>query len=370
MKIVSMSYTNSAEFTDPVAWLQRINFYTGILEALTEKYQVESIEQISFEGLLERNGIKYHFLDLKIPKLPFPRRLHACVKKLQPGIIFINGLIFPLQVIQLRLKLGRNVKIILLHRGEKPFAGIKRVLQRLADTCIDAYLFSSAGFAKEWTKFGNIRESNKIHEVIQASSVFYPQQKTLAMSAVGINGSPVFLWVGRLDANKDPVTVVKAFIQFTAFQPGAKLYMVFQSAELLGEIKDLIQPGSGAEAAIKFVGRVQHAELQNWYNAADFIISGSHHEGSGIAVCEAMSCGCIPVLTDIISFRKMTGPGKCGLLYEPGSIPALLKCLLQTTTMETGTERQKTLEQFKAELSFEAISKKIERVIASLQPAL
>jgi len=234
MKIISTSYTNTVQFTDPVAWLQRINFYTGILEELAKKHQVESIEQINYSGVLEQDGVKYHFLNFKKRKSYFPLQLHAYVKKLQPDIVFINGLIFPIQVIQLRLKLGVTVKIILLHRGEKPHRGIKRLLQKLADKCIDAYLFTSAEFGKDWTQHGNIGNQNKIHEVIQASSVFYPQEKTLARSAAGVDNSPAFLWVGRLDANKDPLTVVKAFIQFARFQPAAAA-TVADPAVLLAE---------------------------------------------------------------------------------------------------------------------------------------
>ena len=116
----------------------------------------------------------------------------------------------------------------------------------------------------------------------------------------------------------------------------------------------------------QLVGKVPHHQLQSWYNSAIFIISGSHYEGSGIAVCEAMSCGCIPVVTNIMSFRKMTGPGKCGFIYEPGNEQELLEVLLQTRELDIEKERTKVLAQFKAELSFEAIAGKIDRVITTL----
>ncbi len=378
MKIVSTSYTYTAEFSDPGQWLERINFYTGVLEELAKQHEVESIEQINYTGELKRNGVLYHFLDHKKRKLYFPRDLHRHIKKIKPDIVFVNGLIFPLQIIQLRLTLGRRVKIIVLHRGERPFRGIKGLLQKLADKMINAYLFASAEFGKEWTRFGNISDQKKIHEVIQVSSVFYPpagprgQDKNLARSALQIKGSPVFLWVGRLDKNKDPLTVVKAFLRFSEFQPAAKLYMIYQTGELLMELKELIRSKNKATEPVRLVGKIPHEQLQTWYNAADFMISGSHHEGSGIAVCEAMSCGCIPVLTDIISFRRMTGRGpqdsvsKCGLLYEPGNEESLLNTLLQTTTLEQERERAKVLQQFKEELSFEAIANKINRVINSV----
>jgi glycosyltransferase involved in cell wall biosynthesis len=192
------------------------------------------------------------------------------------------------------------------------------------------------------------------------------ENKTEARRTLKINCNPLFLWVGRLNTNKDPLTVIKAFKNYLSFQPGAKLYMIYQTDELLHEVKNLISTDNKTREAVVLVGKVDHRQLQSWYNAADFFISGSHYEGSGISVCEAMSCGCTPIITDIISFRRMTGPGKCGFLYKPGNDADLLSILLKTNDMNIEVERKKTLEQFKKELSFDAIAGKINNVISSL----
>src|SRR6187549_3768682 len=102
MKIVSTSYINTASFSDPGQWLERIDFYTGILEELAKQNEVDSIEQINYNGELDRKGVKYHFLDFKKPRLYFPRRLHGFIKKLKPDVVLVNGFIFPLQIMQLR----------------------------------------------------------------------------------------------------------------------------------------------------------------------------------------------------------------------------------------------------------------------------
>jgi glycosyltransferase involved in cell wall biosynthesis len=162
------------------------------------------------------------------------------------------------------------------------------------------------------------------------------------------------------------LTVVKAFIRFIEHQPGAKLYMIYQTTELLREIEDLAEENVKWKESICLIGKIPHDQLGYWYNSADFIISGSYYEGSGVAVCEAMSCGCIPILTDIVSFRKMTGPGKCGLLYKAGDEEELLSALLQTKKLDKDKERARVLEQFQKELSFEAIAREIHRVITSL----
>ena len=62
----------------------------------------------------------------------------------------------------------------------------------------------------------------------------------------------------------------------------------------------------------------------------------------------------------------MTGPGKCGFLYKPGDPDDLLSSLLKTNEVNLESEREKVLQQFKRELSFEAIAAKINKLINSL----
>lgn len=363
MKIVSTSYINTAGYTDPEKWLDRISFYTGLLEELAKHYEVESIEQINYSGRLKKNGVNYHFLNFKKYQLYFPFALHRYIKNLNPDTVFVNGFVFPLQIIQLRQTLGKEVKIIVLHRAEKPFAGFKGLLQKIADNSVNGYLFVSGEFGEDWINKGIIKDRKKIHEVMQSSSSFQAGDKGVAKRSLNITGEPIFLWVGRLDKNKDPLTVIKAFKKYLSIRPTAKLYMIFQSEQILAEVKEI---SAESNDAIQLIGKIDHQQLQAWYHAADFFISGSHYEGSGIAACEAMSCGCIPILTNIISFRKMTGPGKCGLLYQPGNTDELLFVLLKTGEMSIGDEKENTLTQFRTELSFEALAKKIKPVINSI----
>ena len=64
------------------------------------------------------------------------------------------------------------------------------------------------------------------------------------------------------------------------------------------------------------LGRLPHERLAAYYSAADIFVSGSHREGSGYALIEAMACGAIPCVTDIPSFRAITGG--CGALLAGG----------------------------------------------------
>jgi glycosyltransferase involved in cell wall biosynthesis len=365
MKFVFASYVYTPAFNSPAAWIDRIKAYTGILEALAKNNLVISIEQIDYEGEYKKDGVEYLFKRFSKNELRFPLRLHQFIKGQKPDVVVIQSLHFPLQVIQLRLLLGREVKIIVQNHAEKPFTGLKKHAQRLADKCIDAYLFASYEMGAEWVEKGNIASIRKINEVMEVSSVFTPIHKVIARQKMHIYGGPLFLWVGRLNANKDPLTIIKAFLKYAAINPAAHLYMIYHTDELLSFMQTIID-ASPQKNAITLVGKVPHGELQYWFNSADIIISGSYYEGSGTAVCEAMSCGCMPIVTDIFSFRMITDNGRCGLLFEPGDEAELLSALKQSEEIDIKEKQEISLEYFRSNLSFEAIAQKIEEIVRTL----
>ncbi len=365
MKFVFVSYNYSPNFSSPHVWLKRTESYSGILERLAANNTVVNVKQIDFEGNCIHNGVYNHFVDFGKKQTFFPQKLNNYVSDLEPDVVMVQGLHHPLQVMQLRLALNKKIKIVAQHHAEKPFIGIKKHIQRLADRSVDAYLFASHDIGADWVKNGNIASSNKIHEVMEVSSLFYPIKKEEAKVKTGASGSPVYLWVGRLNANKDPLNVIKAFLEFTIINPAARLYMIYHTDELLNDIKALLADDKNGDA-VTLVGQVPHSELLYWFNSADFLISGSYYEGSGTAVCEAMSCGCIPVVTDIPSFRMITDNGNCGLLYEAGNQKALLAALTEALSLNVQQKQTNALKYYKANLSFEAIAAKIDEVASGL----
>lgn len=367
MRFVFASYVYSGDFSSPAAWLKRINAYTGIQEALSRNNEVISIEQIDYEGQSFNGEVDFRFRRYGKKALRyFPLRLNRYIKSLKPDVVVIQSLNFPLQVILLRLLLGRHIKIIIQNHAERPATGIRKQLQKIADKGVDAYVFASYAMGIEWVAAGNLGSALKIHEAMEVSSVFYPMHSEVARKKTKVSGNPVFLWVGRLNYNKDPLNVVRAFLKFAKEEPNARLYMIYHTDELLADIKALLAANPEQAPAVVLLGLIPHEDLLYWLNSADFIISGSHYEGSGAAICEAMSCGCVPIVTDILSFRMITNNGDCGILYPPGNERALLEALNKTRQMDIRDKRNRSLAYFKANLSFEAIAKQIERIAYSL----
>lgn len=365
MVYVSVTFGASMDVSSPEAWFERTAPYLGILECLAENNTVINVKRINYEGNIIHKGIDYRFISTGHADEAFPKTLIRYVKNLHPDVVLIQGLHLPMQVIMLRHILGKKVKFIAQNHAEKPATGLKKALQKLADKRIDAYLFASHDLGAEWVKQGIISSPQKIREVMEVSSTFSPMGKARALSRTNAKGNPLFLWVGRLDANKDPLTVVRVFLRFTCVHPEARLYMIYHTEELLPEITDLLTRFD-PNKMVTLIGKVPHADLQYWYNSADVILSGSYYEGSGTAICEAMSCGCIPVVTDIPSFRMITDNGKCGLLYQPGDEEGLLATLKKIPYINIAEKQKLSLEYFKSNLSFEAIAKQIQDIAESL----
>lgn len=356
MKYVFLSYNYSPDFITPESWLKRTDCYTGILEELAAAGNaVINVKQIGYQGQYLYKGVQHHFVSLNTKKTKFPVKFNRYIKRLKPDVVIYPGLHQPLQLMQLALLLGPKVKLMVHNHAEKPFTGLKKYAQRIADHFVHAYLFASKPMGLEWVERGNLHSAEKIHEVMEVSSVFEPVDKALARSKTGATGKPVFLWVGRLNDNKDPLTVVRAFLKFAVIYPSAHLYMIYHTDELLAEIKQVLA-ATGGDCPVTLVGQLPHDDLLYWFNSADFILSGSHYEGSGTAVCEAMSCGCIPVVTAIQSFRMITNNGKCGLLYQPGNEPELLAVLQQALKTDTAQLREQVLAYYHSTLSFKAIA--------------
>ncbi len=80
------------------------------------------------------------------------------------------------------------------------------------------------------------------------------------------------------------------------------------------------------------VGRVDRADLPNYYAAADVFVSGSHYEGSGYALIEAMSAGVVPVVTDIPSFRAIAGD--TGARWTPGDAADFARVLVEVCSTD------------------------------------
>lgn len=362
MRIVSLTYVSSPGFQHPLDWINQLYAFTGVFEQLSKQHTVYCIEQISYSGDILHNGVQYYFRNYGKGVSRFPFALHRFVKQLAPDVVLVRGLHFPLQVIQLRRAIGKKPRIIAEDHFAKVPGGLKWVLQKIAGQSIDAWHFFSAGNAQDWIKAG-IVNFKKLVAIPSCSTRFKMQDKEMSKRKLGLTGTLNYLWVGSLNKRKDPLTVIAAFEKYLQVHSGAKLYMIFQSEELLPGIKKKTGASHLLTNAVELVGQVPNDQLAAWYSAADFYISGSHGEGGSIAMQEAMACGCIPVVTAIPSALAATVNGQYGFHFEPGNVNDLYKQLLYVNALPVNEFSRQVSEHFQQEYSFEAIARKFNQSI-------
>jgi glycosyltransferase involved in cell wall biosynthesis len=58
---------------------------------------------------------------------------------------------------------------------------------------------------------------------------------------------------------------------------------------------------------IKFIGYVSNENLVNYYNYAKYYMQLSITEGFGLALCESMRCGCIPIVSNVGILKEIAG---------------------------------------------------------------
>lgn len=354
MKIVHISYARINEH-NAERWLEKINFFCGILESMANTCEVWSIHSINFTGEVKRNNVHYLFFNRSYADGLLSSVINQRVKKLKPDTVIVHGLGFPWQVLQLQRSLSSKTKLFIQNHAERPFRSHKAWLQKLADRKVDGYFFAAHNLAKPWIEKHQIADEKKIHEVMEVSSVFKPIPRDEALRKLNINNDQGFLWVGRLNQNKNPLLLIHGFFKFLETKPEAKLYLIFQEIDLLQDINKVLDSHPEKARQIVLVGNVEHADMVYWYSSMRYIISTSFYEGSGVAVCEAMSCGCIPILTDIASFRMMTDDGRMGFLYKSNDQDALALALVRATNVEQEMHDD-VIKWFNEHLSFQAIA--------------
>ncbi|MDD2860895.1 MAG: glycosyltransferase [Acidiphilium sp.] len=134
---------------------------------------------------------------------------------------------------------------------------------------------------------------------------------------------PLFVTAGRLVAQKDPETLIRAFAIARARHP-MRLIMLGEGP-MRPRLEALIAE-YGLADAVQMPGYV--ANPLPWFAAATGFVLASRYEGFGNVLVEAMACG-----TPVISTNCPHGPaeildnGTYGTLVPPGDIEALAEAL-------------------------------------------
>ncbi len=285
-------------------------------------------------------------------------RLLERVSESMPDLIHFEGLLFPRELRAVSAALPR-VPILAQDHATKCPRGWRRWWLRWGFAPLAGVAFTARAQAAPFFQAGVLRPGLRVFEVVEVSSPFTPGDQRRARAATGFEGDPGLLWVGNLDANKDPLTVLEAVARVAPELPDLRLCMCFQEAPLLHVVEARIAEDATLASRVRLLGKVAYPAIEAHFRSADFLISASRAESSGAAVIEAFACGTTPLVTDIPSFRRITGQGEFGALVPVGDAVALARAIRDWGSRDRGGLRQRGREHFERELSFDAIGEQL-----------
>jgi glycosyltransferase involved in cell wall biosynthesis len=346
MHITLLNYIYDAEYKTAEALLERYLSLSGWAESLLAAgaQRVTVLQRYARDLDMRRGGVEYLFRSgMSWPGRSWsdPRRLHQEVRALRPDVAHVNGMMFPIQTWQLRRTLPQDAALVVQDHGGMPMAGrtisarLRHVIKRAGLRAADGFMFTAVDQAQPWREAGLIDQRQSVYQVVEASRPIQPMAREAARAATGVRGDPALLWVGHLDANKDPLTVLAGFERALPHLPCARLTMAYMNDTLLPAVRARLDATPTLSERVELRGRVPYDLIAAYFSAADIFVQGSYREGSGYALIEALICGAIPVVTDIPSFRSLTVVGEgaaataYGALWPPGDAAALAAALVE-----------------------------------------
>jgi glycosyltransferase involved in cell wall biosynthesis len=241
----------------------------------------------------------------------------------------------------------------------------RRILQRC-----QAVFFTSVTHARPWLTAALLHE-NQVVTCMEVSSSFALADREQARTRTKMRGNPVFAWNARLHPIKDPLTVLRGFSLIRRNWQEARLYMIYYTSEMVRQIRDAISSDPHLAGAVELRGTIAPQAVEDFLNSADFLVQGSLREVAGYSVLEAMSCGVIPIVTDIPSFRAMTADGAFGILFPIGDYRSMAEQTLAYDLRNLSVLSQSVRDRFVQVLSYDAMARTYEAVFMSkvTQPA-
>lgn len=357
LRIAQVNCVLDPQRRDPEALLTAWQTLPAIAEATVGAGADIVVVQASHaEARFTRRGVRYHFVPVGAQRTLAPWRLRRAVQEVAPEIVHLNGLDFPLHARLLSTLVAPVVVQDHASRAARPRLGR---LRQWGHARAAAALFTAEAQAEPFRAARQLPARAPIFAVPESSSGFESGDRAEARVRTGVRGDPAILWIGRLDANKDPLTAIHAFHLARQHLPGAELWLVHGTDALLPAVERRLAGDPALARHVHLLGRVPHAQVEQLCRACDLLLATSHREGSGYALIEALACGLPPVVSDIAPFRALVGDLGESRFAPPGDAPAFAKGLVSLARKAGAQSRAAVRRHFDTHLAFPIIGRRL-----------
>jgi len=181
-------------------------------------------------------------------------------------------------------------------------------------------------------------EPSKVRFRCQAAAlpIGYSAKQAVAQRAENVSTSPLFLYVGRLSAEKNLARLIEAFALAYRQIPQARLRLV-GNGPLRCELHSLVN-AHGVTDAVCFAGSLDQSELTQEYLRAKCLVLPSLSEPWGLVVNEALAFGCPALVSDRCGCcPELIIEGVSGFTFDPMDPVALANKMILAASYWTDT---------------------------------
>jgi glycosyltransferase involved in cell wall biosynthesis len=126
-------------------------------------------------------------------------------------------------------------------------------------------------------------------EGIDASGIDWPRE-------------PIAVTAGKVKAENLKRKGLEAFVRAAAFVPGCRFVVV---GEVAPDGEEALRPWKVPN--LELAGFLEDRAMVDLFRRARYYVQVSHHEGFGMALAEAMLCGCFPIVSDRGAIPEVVG---------------------------------------------------------------
>lgn len=183
--------------------------------------------------------------------------------------------------------------------------------------------------------------------------IIYPGVRPLPIGP--LEREPIALTVGNVWRENLLRKGLLPFVQAAAYLPDVRFVLVGRWCDdSINELKAIATPN------VEFTGWVSDEELVRWYQRASVYVQASLHEGFGLSVAEAMTAGCIPVVSRAGALPEVVGDD--GLLVDPAYPNTIGSAIVAALAQNAGCRqcyRKRILHSFPMALRSELLQQRL-----------
>ena len=192
-----------------------------------------------------------------------------------------------------------------------------------------------------------------------------------ARAALGLDGGPVLLFVGRIQPLKGLDVAVETLAGLGRRHGGAQLLVVGgasgpEGERELGRLDDAVRRHR-LQGRVRLVPPQPHHLLSTYYRAADVCLVPSRSESFGLVALEAAACGVPVVAADVGGLRTLVDHGRSGLRIagrDPARYTEAVLSILDDPALAASMARRGA--EMAGRYSWKATAARLRRIFADL----